>query len=74
MLNFHKSRILTTARQVGSLNRFMTYTDTNYATRYRYLCTAVQREKIYFLLHAHKFRMIECALKGNGLGCMETKN
>jgi hypothetical protein len=26
----------------------MTYTDTNYAIRYRYLCTAVQREKNLF--------------------------
>jgi hypothetical protein len=49
----------------------MTYTDTNYATRHRYLCTVVQREKIYFLLHAG---CQECALKGNALACMKTKN
>jgi hypothetical protein len=36
----------------------MIYTDTNYATRYRYLCSVAHRvKKIYFLLHAHQFKI-----------------
>jgi hypothetical protein len=38
-------------------NQFMTCTDTNYATRCRYLCSVVHCIKICFLLYAHKFRV-----------------
>jgi hypothetical protein len=38
-------------------DQFMIYTDTNYATRFRYLCNSVHCVKIYYLLHAHKIRM-----------------
>ena len=53
----HKYRIAPTAMQLGSLNQFMIYTDTSYATQCRYLCKSVHCVKICFLLHAHKFRM-----------------
>jgi hypothetical protein len=53
----HKYRIAPTAMQLGSLNQFMIYTDTSYATQCRYLCNSVHCVKICFLLHAHKFRM-----------------
>jgi hypothetical protein len=42
----HKNSISTTVMQLDSLNHFMTYTDTNYATLYRYLCSVVHRIKI----------------------------
>jgi hypothetical protein len=58
MLYFiHKNRIFTTAMQLGSLNQIMTYTDTNYDTLCRYLCSVVHHAKKCFLLHAHRFRM-----------------
>jgi hypothetical protein len=43
--------------QLDCRNQFMIYTDTNYGTRYRYLCSVVHRIKICFMLHAHKFKM-----------------
>jgi hypothetical protein len=52
----------------------MIYTATNYATLCRYLYNSVHYIKIYFLQHEHKFRMTKCAMKVNGLTCMETKN
>jgi hypothetical protein len=52
----------------------MTYTDTNYATQYIYLYTAVQRKNyVSCCMHTH-LGWQECALKENGLGCMKTKN
>jgi hypothetical protein len=47
----HKSRILTTVMQVGSLEPVYDIYS------HKYLCTVVQCEKICFLLHAYKFRM-----------------
>jgi hypothetical protein len=44
----HKTRISITAMQLGSLDHFMTYTDTKYATLCRYLCSVVHRVKILF--------------------------
>jgi hypothetical protein len=35
----------------------MIYSDTNYATRCRYLCNLVHCVKFCFLSHEHKFRM-----------------
>jgi hypothetical protein len=48
----YKYRIAPTAMQIGSLNQFMIYTYTNYATRYRYLCNAVhcvKKSGIWFI-------------------------
>jgi hypothetical protein len=42
MLYFlHKYRIVPLTMQLGSLDQFMIYTYTNYATRYKYLYNAV---------------------------------
>jgi hypothetical protein len=46
----------------------MTYTNINYATQYRYLCSVVHRVKIYFLLHAHKFRMTRMCIERKWIG------
>jgi hypothetical protein len=49
MLYFvHKNMIFITAMQLGSLDQFMTYTDTNYATLCRYLCSVVHHVKNMF--------------------------
>jgi hypothetical protein len=51
----------------------MTYTDTNYVTRYRYLCSVAPRKNICFLLHAHKFRMTRMCVKRKLIGMYENK-
>jgi hypothetical protein len=53
----------------------MIYTDTNYATRYRYLCSVVHCVKNQFpAACAQILDDKECMLKVNRLACMETKN
>jgi hypothetical protein len=44
----HKNRISTTAIQLGSLEPVITYTNTNYATLCKYLCSVVHRVKNMF--------------------------
>jgi hypothetical protein len=41
----------------------MIYNDTNYVTRCKYLCSVVHRIKIYFLLHAHKFKIAKMSVE-----------
>jgi hypothetical protein len=66
MLYFlHKYRIPPTTMQLNLLELVMIYTDTNYATRCRYLCNSVHCVKISFLLHTHKLMMARCAMKEN---------
>jgi hypothetical protein len=56
MLYFvHKSRILTIDTRVGSRwNRFMTYTNTNYATRY-----------IFYVLRYNAKKSVSCCMRIN---------
>jgi hypothetical protein len=46
----------------------MIYIDTNYATKYRYLCNSIHCVKIGYLLHAHKFRMTKMYDKRKWIG------
>jgi hypothetical protein len=48
---FHKYRIAPTTMQLGSLDQFMIYTYTNYATRCKYLYNAVQCIKNWHVVH-----------------------
>jgi hypothetical protein len=51
----------------------MTCTDTNYATRCRYLCSVVHRVKKCFLLHAHRFRMVRMCVERKWIGMHRNK-
>jgi hypothetical protein len=44
----HKNRISTTTIQLGSLEPVITYTNTNYATLCKYLCSVVHHVKNMF--------------------------
>jgi hypothetical protein len=69
MVNFvHRNRISLTAMYLGLLYQIMTYTNTNYVTWCRYLCSVVYHIKICFLLHAHKFRMVRMCVERKWIG------
>jgi archaellum biogenesis ATPase FlaH len=63
VLFLHKYRIYTTVMQLDSLELVYDNTDTNYATRCRYLCNEVRYIKICFMLHAHKFRVTRMCIE-----------